>query len=405
MENLMSLREFAKYARVSPQRLLTLVNEGKIKRVNGFIPASEYEYFIREELLKGISRQNRSVLYVGVNIPDDIFVNTASKIKEVHSVTDATYTTSINNLIVNIYTKSLTNYTDGSESAKQREILQLKDMYMTAIIKEFIKRLDDAVIRLIAKSVTTKVISVYPLISIYEMLLFDKLYTNTGVSEKELREVLNTVIDFQEGMVDDDKSNKRKKKNSLNQILSNSFYSIVSALNMREPSGNLVITRNDLTPEFIKAIHNLSDQTLINEDHPLYSYMNSNMLFGSSSSRKEDGADAEKIKQQVLDKKHNFNKSTAIGNYTSKGIYSVINITDNTPLEELQKIITDVQNGYYKYVIVLSDEENAKNCMRESFYMAIRGMALTNKIQLEFTDRIDVSKYFKKKKVEVPPVK
>lgn len=404
MENLMSLREFAKYARVSPQRLLTLVNEGKIKRVNGFIPASEYGYFIREELLKGISRQNRSVLYVGVNIPDDTLNSIIEKIKETHSITDAAYITSINNLIVNIYAKSLVNYTDDSESAKQREDLQLRNMYMTAIIKEFIKRLDDAVIRLIAKSATVKIISVYPLISIYEMLLFDKLYTDTGVSEEELREVLNTVIDFQDDSSDDDKPNKRKKKNSLNNIFSNSFFSIVSALNMREPSGKPVITRSDLTPEFIKAIHNLSEQTTISKEHPLYNYMNSNMLFGSSSNRKEEGADAEKIKQQILDKKHNFNKSTAIGNYTSKGIYSITNITDNTPLEELQKIITDVQNGYYKHVVVLSDEETAQTYLRESFYISVRGMALTNKIQLEFTNRIDVSKYFEKKKVEVSPV-
>ena len=76
-----SLREFAKLAKMSPQRVKELIESGKITAEEGRIPVSQLRYILRERFLNQIANGKGGVLYVNLTKTDEELTGVVDEIE------------------------------------------------------------------------------------------------------------------------------------------------------------------------------------------------------------------------------------------------------------------------------------------------------------------------------------
>lgn len=376
MEN-MSLRAFAKYAKVSPQRLYSLIKEGKIKQLeSGLIPASEFEFFIRERLLKQIATNQTSVLFLDVVDDEKIYNDKVDFLSKTFENKKLTRFNTADDLVKTIALKM-------SELEDEEVSTLLYKQYVVVILKEFKKRYLEALQRHLSRVMFIEDIAKFPLISLVEALLFNQIITNTGVNLEDIQEVLNT------------KYSIGNKEISLSSLISASFTSLVKELAITDIVNKPLLVKEQITPEFFKEIDDLKKDTVkVAENSLLAKFFNDGMVlkFGGTVKTSE----AEKIKLNIINTKKHMEKASTVNNLVDAGLYSIRSITNNTSFEDVQVLINEINQGYYSHIIILCDEEYFNKAARESLKMTLLNYSFSHAGKVIFgTKEVNLDDLFK----------
>ena len=347
-----SLREFAKMAQVAPQRVRELINEGKITSVEGRIPITQLSYFMKEDLLRYASR-NGGVLYIAINTPDDE-VNKLSAELESQGVT---IISSIDDFINNLGTESMDKLHDLTSEH------YLHNRYKKLILKEFVKRLKLASQRNLMKYCEDEKISVIALGCLYELMLHNNIYS---CDEDELK-YAKTVC-----------------KNPLADM-ERSFGSIIYNLNLYDSAtGEPLLSRDDITPDFVEAVEELKDDVSSVTEGVLSDIFAKSFCWGSEDNGK--GEDAQKVVEYIANNLHKLAKSQMISNITSKGFCSILNLQENITDTEIYKVSADLAGGFYSEVKFLCSKEEAQSNLSDAMALMFNSLAVAHKFRISYSE-------------------
>ena len=240
VERYFGYREFARIAGISPQRLSELIKQG-IVRTNegGMVPESEIGYFIRERLGKELASSGHSYLYLSVGKSDEKLEALRKEYEEelAKKSSSAVEISSIADLVDSLRQNVFENEVD--DATVNITIIR----YKKRLLKELVKRTQDATFRCINKYADTKEIGAIPLVSIYELLMYDKLYS--GEDEEGYRKALSSVVSCEGSTTISGKGVISAPLVSMDA----SFKSIVVSLNLIDEGREPLVLRSDWNPE------------------------------------------------------------------------------------------------------------------------------------------------------------
>lgn len=370
-ERYYSYREFARIAGISPQRLSDLIKQGIIRtNESGMVPESEIGYFIREKLGKELTSSGRSYLYITVGKTDEelealhreyeeeIGKKSGSAI-EISSITEL-----VDSLRQNIFK-------DGVDDGMLKTIYT---RYKKSLLKELVKRTQDAVFRCIAKYADTKEIGSIPLVSIYELLMYDKLYS--GGDEEGYRKALSTVVSCQESTTISGKGVSSAPLAAMNA----SFNSIVVSLKLIGEGRKPLVSRGDWTPEAVRAINAMSaDDVNIPSDPFIKKFFDLPVGTSTTARRREDGSEARKILEGINKKALSSARASKVVSVCHNGFYNIVNITKDSLRDELIALASDITQGYYKEIQVTGTGEAVAEYFPDFLSVALSGAQQSRK--------------------------
>lgn len=331
-ERFYSYREFARIVGISPQTLSELIKKNKV-RVNsaGQVPEREVEYFIRRKLKKGLDDgTNGSVLYITVGKAQEeleVLLQTSKeaaggKLAGVASIED----------LINETRKSL-----FSVKTDDVTLNSIRMQYVTGILKELAKRSHEAAFRCISRCADISDINRFPLVSLYEMLMYDHLYTDKE-NEDEIRRCLL------KGVLSDG--------SSLLGTMEAAFKSIAVSLHIVADDGSKrpLISRADWNPDTVQSIRVMPDEGGIPDNDFIKKFFTMPLVPGSGARSRKDGLEALKILKAVQTK--NASKDGLLKAYNTgvRGYYTFFNVSDETTEQELETLTGDIYQGYYKVI-------------------------------------------------------
>ena len=346
-----SQREFAKKAGISPQRLSELIRQGYILTAEGgAISEDELEFFIREKLKKNVASYNKSYLCLSIGKTEEEL----SALKQEYAEglekrgSSLVEVSSISEIVCELKEHVF------SEDIEDNKLKVIDIKYKKAILKELVKRTQNAVFRLMNKFADTKTIGMIPAISLYEMFMYNKLYTEDSTKEEEYYNLLLKSIS------ENDSTTLYPKGGSFIplKLMEETYQSIVVSLNLVDEQKKPLLMRSDLTPEAVKEIDAMSSNDLDIPDVPvLRRFFSKPLNINVKARKREEGREALKILESIKDKALNAERLTKVSSICSNGFYTFVNITDAISDEEIIKLAADISDGYYKNITIISTQE------------------------------------------------
>lgn len=348
-----SQREFAKKAGISPQRLSELIQQGSVYMSDGgVISEDELEFFIRERLKKNIVNHRKSYVYITIGKTPkelaDLNIEYAKNLATRSS--HLTEVSSISEIISELKAHAF------SEDIEENKLMAIDIKYKKAILKELIKRTQNAAFRLMNNFADTKTVGLIPAVSLYEMFMYNKLYTEDKVKEDEYYELLTS-----DALVTDS-TTITQKRGSLAplRLMEETYQQIIASLNLVDEQKKPLLVRSDLTPEIIKKIDAMSSNDLdIPDSSVLRKFFSKTLSINVKATKRENGSEALKILESVKDKALNAERLTKVSSICSNGFYAFFNITADTPEMDIIQLAADISDGYYRNVTILDEQESA----------------------------------------------
>lgn len=342
-----SIREFAQLANVSTDTVYRLIRKGDIKQDGaGRISLKYLQEFQSKAILEIIARGNiNSQLFVAVNAPDELELSVAEVknnanegIKRFDSI-DAL----------------LGAYQQEQISCVEEELERVQVMYREHILREFITRYRNAAKYEIDKLYNHEVAGNYPLRVLYELALYDKLYSDSSIKMEEL----NT------GVV-----------SHLNDKLSEAFKRILNSLNLYTSDKQPVFTRETLTPEIVFA---LEEMNFREERSKIIADMTAlDFTF-------REATDSEKVWNSISTKYMSTIKSKVAHKLLKNGFYSIVNFRNSTTEDCILKLSEAIHQGYYREVCILMKEDEFKqSCF--PLYLALKTATDAAHVKLLFAN-------------------
>lgn len=377
-----SQREFAKKAGVSPQRLSELIRQGYIHTVDGgAVSEDEVEFFIREKLKKNIASFNKSYLCISIN-------KTAEELSALRQEyanglekcgSSLTEIPSISDMVCELKEHVF------KEDIEENKLRVIDIKYKKAILKELVNRTQSAVFRLMNKFADTKAIGLIPAVSLYEMFMYNKLYTEDSTKEEEYYNLLTTSVSAP------DSTTLYPKGGSFIplRLMEETYQSIIISLNLIDAQKKPLIMRSDLTPAVIKEIDAMSPNDLDIPDAPvLRKFFSKALNINVSARKREDGREALKILESVKDKALNAERLSKVSSICSNGFYTFFNIADDTLNEDIIKLAADISDGYYRNITILSTQESATEKIPMYLLSAINTGARNRTAYIQFSPNL-----------------
>ena len=327
-----SYREFAGIAGVSPQTLSEFVRKNKVRANSaGQVPESEVEYFIRRKLKKGLDEGSEgSYLYITVGKTQEEVERLLQACKEATG-DRLTEVASIEALVSEVR-RSM--FRMGIDDAA---VTLIWNQYIASILKELVKRCHEAALRCISRCTDISEVNRFPLVSLYEMFMYDRLYTDRD-REDEIRRCLS------EGAVSGGSSPLH--------TMEAAYRSIVVSLHIvaDRVSKKPLISRADWNPDTVQAIKEMSE-TEKNSDNAFIRKIYSRIWLPDpkAGSRKE-GLEAVKIFRDV--RRKFASKDSLLKAYHTglRGYYTLFNVSEETTEQEVQNLISNISQGYYRVI-------------------------------------------------------
>lgn len=363
VERYFGYREFARIAGISPQRLSELIKQG-IVRANegGMVPESEIGYFIRERLGKELASSGHSYLYLSVGKTDEKLEALRKEYEEelAKKSSSAVEISSIADLVDSLRQNVFENEVD--DATVNITIIR----YKKRLLKELVKRTQDAAFRCINKYADTKEIGAIPLVSIYELLMYDKLYS--GEDEEGYRKALSSVVSCEGSTTI---SGKGVSSAPL-VTMDTSFKSIVVSLNLIDEGRNPLVLRSDWNPEAVQAINAMSaDDVRIPSDPFIKKFFDLPLRICTTAKRREEGSEARKILEAVKKKTLSAERAAKVVSISHNGFYNIVNITKDSSRDELIALAGDITQGYYKEIQLTGTEEAIGECFPDFLSVAL----------------------------------
>lgn len=363
VERYFGYREFARIAGISPQRLSELIKQG-IVRANegGMVPESEIGYFIRERLGKELASSGHSYLYLSVGKTDEKLEALRKEYEEelAKKSSSAVEISSIADLVDSLRQNVFENEVD--DATVNITIIR----YKKRLLKELVKRTQDATFRCINKYADTKEIGAIPLVSIYELLMYDKLYS--GEDEEGYRKALSSVVSCEGSTTI---SGKGVSSAPL-VTMDTSFKSIVVSLNLIDEGRNPLVLRSDWNPEAVQAINAMSaDDVRIPSDPFIKKFFDLPLRTCTTAKRREEGSEARKILEAVNKKTLSAERAAKVVSISHNGFYNIVNITKDSSRDELIALAGDITQGYYKEIQLTGTEEAIGECFPDFLSVAL----------------------------------
>jgi len=348
-----SKREFAKKAGVSPQRLSELIRQGYIHTVEGgSVPETELEFFIREKLRKYIASFNKSYLCISI----DKTAEELSALKKEYAEELAKRGSSLVEVSsISEMVSEIKEHVFGEDIQDSKlKVIDIK--YKKAVLKELVKRTQNAVFRIMNKFVDTSTVGLIPAVSLYEMLMYNGLYTEKDdEKEEQYYKLLTTSISEAESTTLYPKGGNFIPL----KMMEETYQSIIISLNLIDEQRQPLISRSDLSPELVREIDDMTNDMDIPDNLVLKEFFNKSLNINVNARRREEGSEALKILESIKDKALNAERGSKVSNICSKGFYTFCNLTDATSNEEIMRISADISDGYYKNITILSTLEDA----------------------------------------------
>lgn len=327
-----SIRKFAEIAGTSPQTLSELIKKGTVRVNNaGQVPESEVDYFIRRKLKKGLEEgSGDSYLYITVGRTQEELAVLLQAHKEAAG-DRLTEVASIEDLVEEVR-KSLFR-----RNLDEMDTNLMWTQYKASILQELVKRCRSAAVRCISSCVDIPEVNRFSLVSLYELFMYDRLYTDRD-REEELRSCLS-------------KAAVHGGSSPLDTMEA-AYQSIVVSLYIvaDKASGRPLISRTDWNPDTIQAIRKMSGRKTIS-DNAFIKKMSSTLLLPDpkAGSRKE-GLEALKIFRSVRAK--NASKNGLFKAYQTglQGYCTFFNVSEETTEQEVQTLISNIHQGYYRNI-------------------------------------------------------
>lgn len=363
VERYFGYREFARIAGISPQRLSELIKQG-IVRANegGMVPESEIGYFIRERLGKELASSGHSYLYLSVGKTDEKLEALRKEYEEelAKKSSSAVEISSIADLVDSLRQNVFENEVD--DATVNITIIR----YKKRLLKELVKRTQDAAFRCINKYADTKEIGAIPLVSIYELLMYDKLYS--GGDEEEYRKALSSVVSCEGSTT----ISGRGVSSAPLVTMDASFKSIVVSLNLIDEGRNPLVLRSDWNPEAVQAINAMqADDGGIPSDPFIKKFFALPLRTCTTAKRREEGSEARKILEAVNKKTLSAERAAKVVSISHNGFYNIVNITKDSSRDELIALAGDITQGYYKEIQLTGTEEAIGECFPDFLSVAL----------------------------------
>lgn len=371
MERYYSYREFARIAGISPQRLSDLIKQGIIRtNESGMVPESEIGYFIREKLGKELTSSGHSYLYITVGKTDEELETLHREYEEEirKKSSSAIEITSIEELVDSLRQNA---FKDGVDDAMVNITLI---RYKKSLLKELVKRTQSAVFRCITKYADTKEIGIIPLVSIYELLMYDRLYS--GGDEEGYRKALSTVVSCEGSTT----INGRGVSSAPLVAMNASFSSLVVSLKLIGEGRKPLVSRSDWTPEAVRAINAMSaDDVNIPSDPFIKKFFDLPVGTNITARRREDGSEARKIFETVKKKTLSSARASKVVSVCHNGFYNIVNITKDSLRDELITLASDITQGYYKEIQLTGTDEAIAECFPDFLSVALNSSQQSRK--------------------------
>lgn len=354
-ERCFSYRKFAKVAGVSPQRLSELIKQGVVRRNGaGQIPESEVNYFIREKLKKGASNARRSHLCIVVGKSQEEFEVLRSEyvasFKE-----NGSYAEEVESIAALV--DKLRSGVAGGNIDDVAKLAELR--YKKTLLKELVKRMQEAAFRCISKYISVPEIGMYPAISLYELLMYDKLYS--GGNEEEMRETLSKRVAGGIAPL---------------ALMESSYKSIVVSLGIIDSAGTPLVSRADLSPEAVAEISSMTMNTDVPNDVFIQTFLSLPFNINSNARTRNEGLEAVKIRDDVVASTLSKERAAKIGNIALQGYYTIFNLSGENPKDQLDTLVSDIADGFYSIIDIIGDSEVIQsyipNSLREAFHSCDR---------------------------------
>lgn len=346
-----SQREFAKKAGVSPQRLSELISKGFVHVADGgSVPEDEIEFFIREKMKKSIVSANKSYLYVCIDKSDEelkaMRETYAEGLKERNSSLSEASSVSeiVQELKMNVFNEDITD----------DRIKGIEVKYRKALLKELLKRTQSAVFRLINKFADTKTVGMIPTVSLYEMLMYNHLYTETDAEkEGEYYKLLITPIS------DNESTTLNMGSVVPLKLMETTYQSIIASLNLIDEDKKALFSRSDFSPEVVREIEAMTDSSGVLKTEALKKFFSQSVNINVKATNRKDGSEALKILQSISDKARNMERNSKMNTICSNGFYTFYNVKEGTENVDVVELASDISDGYYKNITILSTQETA----------------------------------------------
>lgn len=373
-----SQREFAKKAGVSPQRLSELISQGFVHVTDGgSVPEDEIEFFIREKMKKSIVSANKSHLCVCIDKSDEelkalreAYANGLkernSSLSEVSSVSEI-----VQELKVNVF----------SEEVTDDKVRGIEVKYRKALLKELLKKTQSAVFRLINKFADTKTVGMIPTVSLYEMLMYNHLYTETDAEkEDEYYKLLTTPIS------DNESTTLNMGSVVPLKMMETTYQLILASLNLIGEDKKVMFSRSDFSPEVIREIEAMSDDVSAPKAEALKEFFLKPVNINVKATNRKDGSEALKILQSISDKTRNMERNSKMNAICSNGFYTFYNVKEGTDNADVVELASDISDGYYKNITILATQDIASKrlpmYLQSAIDTSIRNRTATVKFDL-----------------------
>lgn len=367
-----SIREFARKAGISPQRLSALVRQNEVRTNEaGLVAETELEYFFREKLIRDLKTHRNSFLVLTIGKSSeaaaDIFAKTVNSFKQTYpGLVEAG---SVSALIADVVRAS--DSTEPDDAALQ----MLYTRYQKTLLKEFVSRFQSGVFRLISKFADTEAVRAIPVGSLYELLMYGRLYTEAEDKIDEYADALS------KGVVSDGSTTLCSKESGTvpMKAVESTFKSIAASLNLVDGKGQPLFTRADLTPEIVRAVDDmpLVDNSIPDNDF-IQRFISMPLSSNADAMTRDCGYEAKKIMDSVLMQYSRTRYNGNISGVGSNGFYTC-RTTESLAGRALAALTQDISGGYYKNIYIIGVESHTLVGMPDSLVGAITS-ALGNRL-------------------------
>lgn len=327
-ERFYSYREFARIVGISPQTLSELIKKNKV-HVNsaGQVPESEVEYFIRRKLKKGLEEGSAgSFLYITVGKTGEELQAYKERFGD-----QMIEVTSIEDLVEEARQSLFRIKTDGAT------VNRIHRQYTVSILKELVKRSHEAALRCISRCADLPEINRFSLVSLYEMFMYDHLYTDKG-NEEEIRQCLS------KGVLSDGSSPLGTMEAAYKSIVV-SLHIVADKISKRP-----LISRADWNPDTVQMIRGMSDGGNIPDNDFIKKFFTMSLIPDLKTRSRKDGLEALKILRTVQTKTASKDGLSKVFDTGLQGYCTFFNVSEETTEQEVQALISNINQEYYKVI-------------------------------------------------------
>ncbi len=358
------IREFARRVGVSPQRLSELVRQGKVQTNEaGLIAETEVTYFVREKIKKSVDSHRNSYLLLGTD--EAILAEHVERLKEAHA--DLVETGSITELVV----RSCTDFYDDMGVPDDKTVSMVEMQYRRKLLKELIDRVQKAVYRCMNKFADTAAVRGIPIGSLYEMLMYDHLYSEPAEREAGYRAALT------KGVSAEDSTTLYYKESGMvpMSVMENSYCSIVMSLGLADRMGKPLISRSEFTPEILKAVREMPQG---GEAFPKGEFFQK--FFGLPLCL--DSPEAKKVLESLSVELAARKMDSKTWKVAAKGFYTQ-KIAAELTEQEISALVSDIFGGFYKNIWIIGKEKGISGQLPEMLKSAVNAAGSSRTAILE----------------------